>query len=272
MFLGLKQDFENHHATPLEVLEHQWSVVKSGDQWHLVSNVCPHQYSKILRESGLALVCPYHGFAFDLDGLGINNQCKLQRRSCFVNGDIIFDQPVARHFPVDLSHFNLVTHRCDTVRAPVQIIMDVFLDIDHIPVAHPGVYDSIGIIDTSAITYNTFYGGSIQLVPVQDNGHMIDADKRLGIGACWMAVYPGTMIEWQPGALFVTVALSDHVGSKVYVYQYRDSRYQDSVWANNVTTWETAWQQDRALSENIVRLGNANLDALKQHHRNYYAQ
>ncbi len=107
MFLGLKQDFENHHVTPLEVLEHQWSVVKSGDQWHLISNVCPHQYSKILRESGSALVCPYHGFAFDLDGLGINNQCKLQRRSCFVNGDIIFDQPVARHFPVDLSHFNL---------------------------------------------------------------------------------------------------------------------------------------------------------------------
>jgi hypothetical protein len=96
---------------------------------------------------------------------------------------------------------------------------------------------------------------------------MIPDDEKYNIGACWMAVYPGTMIEWQPGALFVTVAHS----RGVEVYKYRDTRYPSSSWQINEDVWELAWSQDRALSENIVEIGHNNLDQLKQHHRIYHA-
>jgi len=80
-------------------------------------------------------------------------------------------------------------------------------------------------------------------------------------------LYPGTMIEWQPGALFVTVATN----CGVQVYKYRDTRYPLGNWQLNEEVWELAWSQDRALSENIVEIGYTNLDQLKQHHRTYHA-
>jgi hypothetical protein len=33
--------------------------------------------------------------------------------------------------------------------------------------------------------------------------------------------------------------------------------------------WETAWTQDKELSENISGISFKNLDQLKQHHRNW---
>jgi hypothetical protein len=153
------------------------------------------------------------------------------------------------------------------VNASVETIMDVFLDINHIPVAHAGVYDQIGITNISGLVYKTFDGGSIQFVPPQSNSHMIAQDQELNLGACWMALYPGTMIEWQPGALFVTVATN----SGVQVYKYRDTRYPLGSWNINEDVWELAWSQDKTLSENIVEIGHTNLDQLKQHHRSYHA-
>ena len=82
-----------------------------------------------------------------------------------------------------------------------------------------------------------------------------------------MAVYPGTMIEWQPGALFVTIAHSiDETTSRVQVYKYKDNRYWEEAWAANERVWETAWAQDRELAEAIVYPAVENLDKLKQHY------
>jgi len=271
MFLGLKQDFLPDQATPIDLMDRQWSLVNEQDHFYLLSNVCPHQYSKILSEPKFKLKCPYHGFEFDITGKGLNNNCELEHRVCYTSGNLVFDQPVDYCFPIDTSNFVLEQYRCDHVRASVAVIMDVFLDIDHIPVAHPGVYDEVGIADTSNINYKTFANGSIQLVPGQSSEHMIEDDKQLGIGACWMALYPGTMIEWQPGALFVTVAQPLEHGSKVNVFKYRDNRYPMLSWNRNTVVWETAWAQDRSLSENIIKLGKNNLDPLKQHHRDWHA-
>ena len=95
-------------------------------------------------------------------------------------------------------------------------------------------------------------------------------DVKYNLGACWMAVYPGTMIEWQPGALFVTVARNvDDQTSAVEIYKYRDSRYWEESWELNSDVWETAWTQDKELSENISGISFKNLDQLKQHHRNW---
>lgn len=265
MFLGLKQDFKLDHATPLPQYNKMWSVVHRADEFHLLSNVCPHQLSKINKCRSSELTCPYHGMKFDLLGKGLNNDFALSKKICYDDGAMLFTQPIVHTFPVSTDHFKLVEQRRDIVNAPIDIIMDVFLDIDHIPVAHPGVYDKVGITNIDNLTYKTFDGGSIQFVPAQSDSHMIEEDRKLGLGACWMALYPGTMIEWQPGALFVTIATA----AGVEVFKYRDSRYSTLDWSNNTIVWETAWAQDKELSENIVNLSYANLDDLKKHQREW---
>jgi len=265
MFLGLKQDFKADSVVPLSQLNKLWAVANHRDNFYLLSNVCPHQRSKINQCQSTELKCPYHGLKFDILGMGIDNNFVLPKQLCHSDDAMLFDQPVNYHFPVSTQHFKLVEHRRDTVNAAVEIVMDVFLDIDHIPVAHPGVYDKVGITNVDTLTYTTFTGGSVQFVPAQSNEHMVEDDRKIGLGACWMALYPGTMIEWQPGALFVTVATDQGVE----VYKYRDTRYPDHSWKINEDVWELAWAQDKALSENIANLAYSNLDSLKQHHREW---
>jgi hypothetical protein len=180
---------------------------------------------------------------------------------------MLFDQHVSCTFPIDTKDMSLVEHRQDIVKASPATIMDVFLDIDHIPVAHAGVYEKIGITSTSELTWSTFENGSIQFVPAQPGTDMVPQDQQYNLSACWMAVYPGTMIEWQPGALFITVAHSiDETTSRVQVYKYKDNRYWEEAWTANEGVWETAWTQDRELAESIVYPAVENIDKLKQHY------
>jgi phenylpropionate dioxygenase-like ring-hydroxylating dioxygenase large terminal subunit len=267
MFLGLKQDFKENCAVPIAQLNNNWLVVNHCNYFYLLSNVCPHQNSRISECQTSELTCPYHGMQFDLLGSGIGNKFVLTKNSCYNNGNMLFDRDVPYNFPVPTDHFELVEHRQDKVSASVEVIMDVFLDIDHIPIAHKNVYDRVGITDIKQLIYKTFDGGSIQFVPAQTNSHMIAEHQKLKFGACWMALYPGTMIEWQPGALFVTVATANGV----QVYKYCDTRYPISSWKINEDVWELAWSQDKSLSKNIVEIGQNNLNQLQQHHRIYYA-
>ena len=266
MFLALKQDLAPNTATPLAQHNNNLCVVHAKG-FHLISNVCPHQNSRIACETTQQLKCPYHGLEYTLDGQGIGNDFELKTLPVYSDQVMLFDQPMHGIFPVNVGYMDLMQHREDTVKATPNVIMDVFLDIEHIPVAHAGVYDNIGITHFDNIQCSYFDQGSLQVVPAQQTLHIHEDDQRYGIGACWMAVYPGTMIEWQPGALFVTVARPDPQGSRVQVYKYRDTRYSMLDWSNNSIVWETAWEQDRKLAENIVAPATENLDQLKQHHR-----
>lgn len=267
MFLALTQDIPVDHVIPLPQYDNRVSIANTGT-FSLLSNICPHQNSRIAKCKTDHLQCPYHGLKFNLSGAGVDNTYSLEKWAVYQNQSILFDQHVSCTFPVDTQYMSLVEHRQDIVKSSPSTIMDVFLDIDHISVAHAGVYDQIGITDVSEITWSTFENGSIQFVPAQENTEMIHADRQYNISACWMAVYPGTMIEWQPGALFVTVAHSiDENTSKVQVYKYKDTRYWVEAWELNDRVWETAWAQDRELAESIVYPAMENLDDLKQHYR-----
>lgn len=265
MFLALKQDILPNTVVPLPQSDNKLSLVNNNG-FYLLGNVCPHQRAKITKCATEHLKCPYHGLEFDIQGQGIDNEFKLQQHKCYENQTMVFSQLVAYHFPIDTSFMELKEQRVDQVNASVDIIMDLFLDIPHIPVAHKGVYDQIGITDIDSITWHTFANGSIQYVPTQDTEHIIDSDRSYNIGACWMAVYPGTMIEWQPGAMFITVATDNN---SVHVFKYHDTRYNHDSYKFNEQIWETAWAQDRELAENIVELSYDNLDGLKTHHRNW---
>lgn len=268
MFLALKQDVANHTVKPL--VQHNKNLcLVNADHFYMISNVCPHQNSRIACEPTQHLKCPYHGLEYSLAGEGIDHEYELETLPCYTNQTMLFDQHVDCVFPIDTQFMQLMQHREDTVRATPNVVMDVFLDIEHIPVAHPGVYEKIGIDTVEELHWSLFSNGSLQIVPMQDNQYLHEDDLKYNMSACWMAVYPGTMIEWQPGALFVTVALPDPQGSRVQVYKYRDTRYSMLDWSNNSIVWETAWEQDRALAENIIAPATNNIDKLKQHHRDW---
>jgi hypothetical protein len=150
----------------------------------------------------------------------------------------------------------LVETRIDSVHCDWRNIVDVFLDVDHIPVVHRDVYDSIGIT-TADVEWDYYDWGSIQRVSKsaeysdEYRSTLLNIEEEQ-LAAWWVTVYPGTMIEWQPGAMFVTQCIERGDVTDVLVSKYRDSRYSDHNWQLNSTIWETAWQQDREQSESIV--------------------
>jgi hypothetical protein len=135
--------------------------------------------------------------------------------------------------------------------------MDLFLDVDHIELVHAGVYDKINMPDIRKVDWHYYNWGSLQLVP-----------NDAGYGAAWLAVYPNTMIEWQKGAVFITVANDLGNGSSdVIVYKYRDKNSSNTEWDLNSDIWETAWFQDKQQAELIAEFNNDYLEESKQHFR-----
>jgi phenylpropionate dioxygenase-like ring-hydroxylating dioxygenase large terminal subunit len=269
MFLGLVQDIPNGQINPLIQFNNRWSLTKNSNVLQLISNVCPHQNSLLTTKvCNDTVICPYHGLKFNSQGSCNTHEYKLDTLPVSIVSNMVFSMLLDFEYPIDLSHMKLVEQRVDAVKCTPEIIMDVFLDIDHIPVAHPGVYDKIDITDISQIKYDFFTYGSHQYVIADDDSHIVDADKKYKLGALWTAVYPNITIEWQPGALFVNVAVANGNDTNVVVYKYRDSRYNEHSWVVNSNIWEEAWQQDRDLCERIVEHPTRNLPPLKMHYLN----
>lgn len=271
MFLGHINDFENNTYTPLEQLENKWVMVRQDDKFTVVSNVCPHQKSLISKKSGIGMrVCPYHSWSFSIDGSPIKsgrtehyckNEHALDTLPVYIWNNLLFTVPVeCKELDfINFSAMQLVEKRTDTVYAQKENIMDLFLDVDHIDSIHAGVYDKIGLTDIDTVEWSFYSTGSLQLVP---NGE--------GYGAAWLAIYPGSMIEWQPGALFITVAVRDKDNkSKVIVYKYKDTTYNDKDFDLNQSVWEQAWAQDKEQAEMLTEFTNRNLEESKLHFRSF---
>jgi len=250
MFLGHKSELANGGWKVLSQYNNTKVLLNANDQFMLQDNVCPHQGSRIRQGKGTSLpVCPYHGWSWDCEGhpkgsgtVGHSNgtsACENNSTLSTVNVHewcgFLFDNSV----PVDLdisANYQLVEYRQDKIASAFVPVMDLFLDIDHIPIVHPKVYDQIDIPNVKDVRWKTWHGGSAQIVT---------NDKAL-----WLALYPGTMFEWQPGAVFVMV--NEPTGTNKttsHVFKYRDMDASDAVWATNEDVWETAWQQDRAQAE-----------------------
>jgi phenylpropionate dioxygenase-like ring-hydroxylating dioxygenase large terminal subunit len=264
MFLAHKHSIADGHYVPLSQFGNQKILTNIGGEYQLISNICPHQSSLISVKPGIGnRVCPYHNWSFDLAGQPItsgrtDHYCKnivpLTTQTVYEWNNLLFTTPVDFKLDISLGNLELVEQRIDLVNANVETIMDLFLDVDHIPTVHNGVYDQIGITDTS-VEWEYYDIGSVQTVRQ---------------GARWIAVYPETMLEWQQGCMFITVAIpKDHNTSLVHVFKYRNSNMTDKEWDLNEKVWETAWAQDIAQSELIVGVNTRNLEQPKQHYRDW---
>lgn len=280
MFLTLTQHINNE---AIKQTRNRKRLVKTDYGFKLISNICPHQKSR-LELTGTSLTCPYHAWSFKLDGTPLgsgNTECKnhknLEEFKVYQVGNFLFDVPV--DFPhLDFLHNDYLTlteYRVDKVNAPSEVVVDLFLDVSHIPITHRGVYDQIGIDHKLTVDWYYADNGSLQLVYCDNDklsDYALDFDKKLKFKAAWLTLYPGTMIEWQPGAVFVTITENTSHGSDVHVFKYRDTRYNKGVWKLNEDIWETAWQQDKDQSELIDGINVDNLEEGKQHYVNWRNQ
>lgn len=268
MFLAHKNDLKNKTYIPLEQLK-KHKVLVNDNEYKLVSNICPHQGSLISKTSGDTdiRVCPFHGWSFDLNGKPIasgrtahycQNTKNLNSLEVFEFCDMLFDKKIKSDILnwLDLSNMKLMEQRIDVVNASHTTIMDLFLDVDHIESVHRGVYNKIGLNKINEVQWHYYDWGSVQLV-----------NRGEEYAAAWIAVYPGTMIEWQDGSLFVTVSESvSETQTKVHVFKYMDTT-RDKDWELNESVWEEAWKQDKAQAELIAYPSEFNLEFAKRHYR-----
>ena len=270
MFLAHVSDLRLNYSTPLPQFQNKKFLINNG-QYQIGSNVCPHQASRIISATTQELRCQYHGWSWDNTGLPVGNgytsvcnKKKLSLTDAYNYKGLLFDQPYnipeVKHLPLD--NFSLVERRIDTVQADARIIMDVFLDVDHIPLVHENVYDAIDIAGAADVTWGYFNNGSLQRVTPTGGGPEL--------AALWLAVYPYTMIEWQPGAMFITVCVpTSDTSTDVVVWKYKDNKSDSDTWQLNSTIWETAWTQDKVQSEAIVVYGKGLAEQPKKHFNDY---
>jgi phenylpropionate dioxygenase-like ring-hydroxylating dioxygenase large terminal subunit len=285
MFLAHTSDLGNNLATPLIQFDKKKLLLRK-DGVVLMNNICPHQGSLILTNSASLLSCEYHGWEWDTDGNPISsgatkicNNFKLSKKTTFETNNLIFSDNIdlTEVSDIDLSFMTLQESRIDNVKTSYKNIIDVFLDVDHIPVVHKSVYDNVGI--GTEVTWHYYSWGSIQSVKKSTEYSKEFADSLEGtppqrLAAFWITVYPYTTIEWQPGAMFVNVCVPRGELTDVCVFKYRDPRYSDNNWDINSTIWETAWLQDRQQAESIINrsMFTPHLEASKIHFRDWDQQ
>lgn len=287
MFVGHITDVKADFKKPLLQYNKRKLLVNNGDQFFICNNVCPHQGSLIVSKCSKNISCQYHGWSWDSQGqptsagsTALANNSKLSMVPVYSYNGLLFTYPVnlSRFRWIPFRYFRLVEERIDTVNTDATNIVDVFLDVDHIPVVHQDVYPGIGISDAADVDWEYFDWGSVQVVSKSGEYSTEFAETLIGadeerIAAFWVTLYPGTMIEWQPGALFVTVCIPNGKNTDVVVMKYRDTRYSDTNWKLNSEIWELAWAQDRHQAESIVYTCNfpPHLEPSKMHYRNWQA-
>jgi len=266
MFLGHVSDLQPGQSKSLDILEHNRILTNDNGKYKLGSNICPHQNSRIISGTTTEIRCQYHGWSWKIDGSPndsgsskVCNKVPLHFKDVFEYKGLLFDSPIDLTVLGDMSFENLFLDefRIDSINADPRVVMDIFLDVDHIPVVHNGVYDLLGIEGDANVKWDFTDWGSVQTV----------TDKSNTIVARWIAVYPFTMIEWQAGYLFVTCAI-DHTRIAVWKYKSKDCSEKD--YAINSDMWETAFSQDKVQAEQMFRFPSAHLEEAKEHYREWF--
>lgn len=265
MFLGHITDLQPGQAKNIEVLESKKFLLNDDGTYKIGSNICPHQNSRIVNGIRTDLRCQYHGWSWNIDGTpkdsGSSTMCNEQRlhmKPAYEYNGLLFEEKLDLSMikGLDFSNLRLDQYRIDTVDADPKISMDIFLDVDHIPIVHNGVYDLLGIEGKADVKWDYADWGSMQTV----------SDESGTVIARWIAIYPYTMIEWQAGALFVTRSFNE---TKMAVWKYRDITDTEENYQLNSDMWENAFRQDKDQALQMVRFPSANLEEAKLHYRNW---
>jgi phenylpropionate dioxygenase-like ring-hydroxylating dioxygenase large terminal subunit len=268
MFLAHTTDLENNQAKSLDIFENKKNLINYNGQYKLGSNICPHQNSRIICGTQESLTCQYHGWSWNLNGTPLNaghtklcNDVNLHMKPVYEYKGLLFEDNIDLSFlSISFENLRLTEYRVDTVNANPKVSMDIFLDVDHIPVVHNGVYDLLGIEGEANVEWVYQDWGSVQKV----------SDKKENLIAVWIAIYPYTMIEWQAGSVFITQCFENN---KIAVWKYQDITAHEEEYKINSDMWETAFSQDKTQAEQMVRFPSTiHLETAKKHYRKWLSE
>jgi len=212
-------------------------------------NVCPHRGHELLKGSGKArniITCPYHAWAFKLDGelaharngdkvphfdpsLASLIPLKVEQHAGFVFINMDPEAtPVATQLPgleahmraacpvIDQLHLaaRFVTH----TPANWKIIVDNYLECYHCGPAHPGFSDSVRV-DTYTQTMFGNWGLSHGLARPSEQSFQFDASvENPNFSGYW--TWPATMFNVPPGADFMTAIYEFPVSAEMTLQHY----------------------------------------------------
>ncbi len=212
-------------------------LVRNKDGVELLSNVCRHRQSLLLKGRGNArnIVCPIHRWTYDMNGtlLGAphfpENPCLNLDITPLQNWNgLLFSgkRDVARdmaHLGV-LKDFDFSGHMLERVQIEEyacnwKTFIEVYLEDYHVETYHPGLGSFVNTeelkwefgewynVQTIGINNNFGRPGT----PVYANWHeqvlRQTADKAPAHGAIWMLYYPNIMLEWYPHVLVISTLL-----------------------------------------------------------------
>lgn len=266
-----------------------WTLFNDKGKYQLSSNICPHQGSYFKGTQGSKIrLCPFHGWSFNCKGDPVGsgttsrkNDKSLDLRPVYEWNSFLFSEPLdLPNLPfIDTKNLVLAHTEIVRVKASAMKIMNLFLDLDHIPIVHTKVYDEINVPNIDRISWIYKPNSLTQLVPTEISNTeftetLLEEDKQSTYGAAWFAVYPYTMLEYQPGAWFITQANPvDEDNSSVTVYKYRDTRYDINNWNINEKVWDLAFRQDCEQSEQLShKINYDNLEPEKKHYVDWIQQ
>ncbi|MCC7081105.1 MAG: aromatic ring-hydroxylating dioxygenase subunit alpha [Burkholderiales bacterium] len=213
------------------------ALVRDQNGVELLSNVCRHRQSTILKGRGnaRALVCPLHRWTYGLDGklLGAPHfaprpcldlaRVRIRRwNGLLFRGQRDPAQDLAHmRFEEKLRFDGFVFDRVETTeyRFNWKTFIEVYLEDYHVEPFHPGLSN---FVDCNRLEWDLGDWYSVQVVgvkralerpgtPVYRRWHEQVLKQGNGdvpaTGAVWMVYYPNIMIEWYPHVLVVSTVL-----------------------------------------------------------------
>ena len=263
MFLAHKNELQENDWMVLPQSNETKTLVNKGNSYELQHNLCLHQGAKLRsgRGTGLDLTFPFHAWSWDRDGAPVGSgstghskgtiKCENTQKIPALKpsewSGFLFETPV--QLGIDVSgDYRLEEYRKDTVDANFIPLMNQFLDIDHMTGPYTDLYSQIDIPDVKNVEWRSWQGGSAQLVrgaPGTNAEWNQTLNDPTTFNAVWLALYPFTMVEWQPGAVFVVVNQPvDDSKTVAHIFKYRDHNYSEANWQINEQVWEKIRKKD----------------------------
>jgi choline monooxygenase len=211
-------------------------LIRGPDGVHLMSNVCRHRQSIMLRGRGNTrqhVVCPLHRWTYELDGELVaaphfdTDPClHLARYPLQEWNGLLFEgggHPLAAelsqigpHAALDFTGFVLDRTELHECRYNWKTFIEVYLEDYHVGPFHPGLGAFVTCADLqwefgrahSVQTVGVHHGLERPGSPVYRRWHDALLAFREGRppehGAIWLTCYPTVMVEWYPHVLVVS--------------------------------------------------------------------
>ncbi len=118
----------------------------AGGRVTALRDVCPHRGMRLSAGciENHNIVCPYHGWAFDRDGQAVvpparNKHARVERFDAIERYGLVWVKPsdtVATFPRLAVDGFHHVSTFRRTVQAPLELVLDNFIEVEHTPSTH----------------------------------------------------------------------------------------------------------------------------------------